>query len=91
VLHPVTLWLGPLLVGAGRIGLVGLVMTDHASGGGADFAMSGNVAGDSPDDGALDASLGFSGGGECHTQNGDTDDKSFHNDFLALICSINSP
>src|SRR5664279_4736119 len=54
-------------------------MADDASGNDADLAVPRHVAGDAPDDGAFDASLGLGGGRSQHqAQNGSSKDQRLH-------------
>jgi hypothetical protein len=63
-------WLGPILV---RVSLVRFVVADHAAGSRAQLAVAGHVAGDSADDGSVNASfrLRRAGGDERNGGNAD--------------------
>jgi type IV secretory pathway TrbL component len=68
--------------------LVGVVAAVETAGGGAEHAvMTGIVAGDAADDGALDAALGIGGGGRAqHEQRGgDGEKRGFHGSMSPAV------
>jgi hypothetical protein len=68
-----------LLITLLRILLVGLVASDHAPGDCADFAVPCHMAGNAPNDGALDASFCLSGsGGKGDAENRGAKDQWLH-------------